>query len=126
MENKEQYIPGVCNIGPQEINQRRRVGWIGLSVTVILFFILKVLPVSLWWRLFLFFPAMLAATGFLQAHFHFCVGFARRGIFNFGEVGKTHVIINNTAQIKDRLRAKKINILALSIGIIVALISQYL
>ena len=90
--NGDKYIPGVCNIGSQEINRRRRVGWIGLTVALLLLIILVGINVNPWWRLLIFFPATLSASGFLQAYFHFCAGFARRGVFNFGEVGKMQEI----------------------------------
>jgi hypothetical protein len=78
------YIPGVCNIGPAEIKQRKLAGIIGISVTIILFSILLVSGIDKPWRFFIFIPAMVGAVGYLQAWFHFCVRFGTSGLFNMG------------------------------------------
>lgn len=117
-----EYIPGVCNIGPQEINRRRRTGWIGLGVALFVFIILSGITSNHWWRLLIFFPATLSASGFLQAHFHFCAGFARKGVFNFGEVGKIQEVTDNSAKTKDQQKGKRITLYAAFIGAVVAFI----
>ena len=121
-----EYIPGVCNIGSQEINRRRRIGWIGLAVVLFLFIILTLFNVHPWWRLLIFFPATLSASGFLQAHFHFCAGFARKGVFNFGEIGKTQEVTDESANAKDKQKGNKIALYAVSIGAIVAFICVFI
>ena len=69
------YQPGVCNIGPAEIRQRRMTGIVG-AIFAVAFLILAF---ALRWpapvRLIVFIPVAIAATGFLQAAFHFCVRF---------------------------------------------------
>jgi hypothetical protein len=124
--NENKYIPGVCNIGPQEINRRRRVGWIGLAVALLLFIILVGINVNPWWRLLIFFPATLSTSGFLQAHFHFCAGFARKGVFNFGDVGKMQEIHDKDSNTQDRQKGNKITIYAALTGIIVAFICVFI
>ena len=124
--NENKYIPGVCNIGPQEINRRRRVGWIGLAVALLLFIILVGINVNPWWRLLIFFPATLSASGFLQAHFHFCAGFARKGVFNFGEIGKIQQIKDESANQKDKQKGNKITLYAACIGAIVSFICVFI
>jgi hypothetical protein len=121
-----EYIPGVCNIGPQEINRRRRIGWIGLAVAVLLFILLAGLNLNHWWRLLIFFPVTLSASGFLQAHFHFCSGFAGKGVFNFGEIGKTQEVKDDSFKIKDKQKGKQITLYAVSIGAIVALFCVFI
>jgi hypothetical protein len=32
---KYTYIPGVCNIGPDEIKKRKIGGWAGLTITIL-------------------------------------------------------------------------------------------
>ena len=85
-----EYAPGVCNIGPAEIGRRRRAGHVGLIVTVIVGVALLATGVPAPWRLILFAPAYTGAVGYLQAYFHFCVGFASRGVYNFDELGQEH------------------------------------
>lgn len=116
------YSPGVCNIGPEEIARRHRAGWVGFIVAAILFVVLYWAGVSPWWRLFIFFPAMLSASGFLQAYFHFCSGFARRGIFNFGAVGTTENVTDEASKEKDRHKGNQIVAYAALIGAVVAIV----
>lgn len=96
-------------------------GWIGLGVTILLwgaFFIFRV-PAA--WRLTLFLPAMLGATGFLQAALHFCAGFGMRGVFNFGpQVGKTDTVEQAEFRLKDLRKARLIGLYSALVGIAVA------
>jgi hypothetical protein len=125
MENidktKSEYVPGVCNIGPAEIRMRRMSGWAGLGATLVLWAALAVFHAGQPWRLFVFLPASMAATGFLQAAFHFCAGFGMKGVFNFGpEVGKTDTVIQAEFRKKDRQKALFIIFLSAVIGAVVA------
>lgn len=121
-----EYVAGVCNIGPEEIARRRMVGWIGAAVAVALLAVLVWLGVNPWWRLFVFFPVTLAASGFLQAYFHFCSGFARRGVFNFGARGNMHTITDNVSKSKDRKKGTRITVYSALIGVVVALASVFI
>jgi len=123
MENK--YIPGVCNIGPAEIGKRKQSGWIGLAATVALWALLILLDVPQIWRLALFLPAVISATGFLQAHMHFCAYFAFSSLFNFGDLGKTDSVQQAEFRAKDRRKAWQIIIYAILIGIAVALAAYF-
>jgi hypothetical protein len=120
------YIPGVCNIGPQETSRRKRIGWIGLAIALLLFISIGEVTGNPWLRLLIFFPLTLSASGFLQAHFHFCAGYARKGVFNFGEIGKTHEITDDSARAKDKQKGNKITLYAALIGAIVALICVFI
>lgn len=122
MTSRAEYIPGVCNIGRAEISRRRQSGWIGLAATIVLwagFFLFRV-PAP--WRLFLFLPAALGASGFLQAAFHFCAAFGMRGVFNFGaEVGKTDTVEQAEFRRQDLKKARLISLYSALIGAAVAL-----
>src|SRR6476646_7828567 len=98
------YQPGVCNIGPLEIRRRRRAGHVGLVAAVVLLAILVAIP------------AAMAASGYLQAWLKFCAGFGSRGIFNFGEVGQTHQVVDAEGRARDRARARQIGFASLGIG----------
>lgn len=117
-----EYVAGVCNIGPAEIARRRNIGWIGLAVAVVLLAGLVWTGVSPWWRLLIFFPTMLSASGFLQAYFGFCAGFARRGVFNLGALGHQQTVTDDASKVKDRRKGNQIGIYAALIGIVVALV----
>jgi hypothetical protein len=116
-----EYIPGVCNIGRAEVRQRKVIGWIGLAATVVAWIACVVLKVSPLWRLALFIPASIAATGFLQAAWHFCATFGVLGVSNFGpNVGKTDTVEQAEFRRQDRRTALKIIALSLVAGIAVA------
>lgn len=116
-----QYLPGVCNIGPVEIRRRRLGGWVSLGVTVVALVILAWSDLSPWWRLLVFFPATASAAGFLQARMEFCSGFSRAGVFNFGDLGETERVTDETDRAKDRRRGNQIMLYAALIGAAVAL-----
>ena len=118
---KSQYIPGVCNIGRAEIRQRWIAGWIGVAASVLLLAILVLFKTAVAWRLLVFFPATLAAVGFLQAAWHFCAKFGLGGVFNFGpDLGQTDTVEQAEFRKKDRRTALLIMGLSLLIGLAVA------
>jgi len=118
-----EYIPGACNIGSAEIARRRNFGWVSLAVSIILFIVLVWTGANPFWRLFLFFPAAAAASGFLQAYFHFCSGFARLGVYNFGAPGQTTKIEDETARKKDKRKGFQITLIAALFGAVLAVLS---
>lgn len=120
--NKNQYIPGVCNIGPDEIQKRKRAGWLGLGLAVALWGFLTWVAAPAVWQLTLFVPAMISATGFLQAYMHFCAYFGFASLFNFGDVGTTDSVSQAEFRAQDRRKAWQIIIYAALIGMAVALV----
>lgn len=115
--DQSEYLPGVCNIGPAEISRRRRTGHVGLAVAGGLFAVLVVVHAPPLARSLVALPAALAASGYLQARLKFCAGFASRGVFNFGEVGRTDQVDDADAHARDRARATRIGVAALTIGL---------
>jgi hypothetical protein len=121
------YIPGVCNIGPEEIKLRTQAGWIFLIITLALAILFYYLPVSPWLRLVLFFPAAISALGFLQAAFHFCVAFGTQGLFNVShEAGKTESVSQAVFRKQDQQKAILIMLYSAIIGAIIAVAAFYL
>ncbi len=102
------------------------VGWLGLAVTLLLVAILVGTGVNPWWRLLVFFPATLSASGFIQARLHFCAGFARLGIYNFSAVGQKHAVPDETSNAKDKKRGNQIMIYAMLFGVAVAIACVFL
>jgi hypothetical protein len=120
------YIPGTCNIGPAEIRQRRGVGLLGLGATVLMWALFLIFRVGAPWRLLLFLPAAMGATGFLQAALHFCAGFGMRGVYNFGsEVGKTDTVEQAEYRLKDRRKANMIGLYSILIGAAIAVAGYF-
>jgi hypothetical protein len=124
--DRPDYQPGICNIGPAEIQRRRRAGHIGLVVTLVVLAVLIIANVPPLVRLIVALPAAGAASGYLQAIFKFCAGFASRGIFNFGQIGETVQVADPEARRRDRARANQIGIASLLIGILVGVVAAAL
>jgi hypothetical protein len=120
------YQPGVCNIGPAEIRQRRRMGWVGLAVTVVYL----VLAFALAWppalRLLAFLPAVLSANGFLQGAFHFCVRFGTQGLFNFDDLGKEEAVHEKEYRKLDQRKAIQIVVYSVLIAAVVAVVAYFI
>ena len=84
------YAPGACNISPEEGALRLATGLIGTGLTVAAVLAFLALGVPRAWRLTVFLPAMMAATGYLQASLKFCVNYGLRGVYNIdNELGVT-------------------------------------
>lgn len=121
MAESNVYIPGVCNIGRAEVRQRKLVGWVGLAVTVGVWIACSVFEASPPWRLAPFVPASIAATGFLQAAWHFCATFGVLGLSNFGpNVGRTDTVEQAEFRRQDRRTALRIIALSVFAGAVVA------
>src|SRR5258708_2470892 len=122
-----EYIPGVCNIGPAEQRSRAVMGWVNLSVTVILWIVFAASHTAPHWRLLLFIPAAATASGFLQRWMHFCVGFGFLGVFNFGtRLRKTESVEQAEFRKLDRMKALQITALASLFGVVVGLAGYFL
>ncbi len=114
----------MCNIGPAEIQSRMNAGWFGLVLTILVGALLWYLPVSPWIRLVLFFPATIAALGFLQAAFHFCVAYGTQGLFSMGS--GTESVDQQEFRKKDQQKAIQIIGYSILIGFIVAFVSVFI
>ncbi|MGD9739802.1 MAG: hypothetical protein AB7O56_01940 [Bauldia sp.] len=100
-----EYIPGVCNIGTEEIRRRRNSGVLALGFTAVLFIGLFAMDASPWWFAILFLPSAAAAISLLQASFRFCVYFGLFALFNFGRGGETTRVASERAKSIDRAAA---------------------
>jgi hypothetical protein len=123
MNQTSVYQPGVCNIGPAEIRRRRLSGWVGLGIAVVYLIVAFAFAWPPVWRLLVALPAFLSAQGFLQAAFHFCVGFASRGLYNFGALGSEESVQDAEFRKKDQRKALQITLLATGIALVVAVVA---
>ena len=121
-----EYQPGVCNIGPAEIARRRRAGHVGLVATLGLLAVLIAIGAPPVTRLLVVLPAMISASGYLQAWLKFCAAFGSRGIFNFGTVGTSVTVAEAEARGMDRRRSRQISLSALAIGVVVGVVAALL
>jgi hypothetical protein len=117
----DQYVPGACNIGADEIAMRRRFGHAGVAVTAVLAVALVRSDLRPAWRLALAAPAAGAAAGYLQAHKRFCADFGFRGVYNFERRGQERPVLDDQARRQDRRRALRIGAASAAIGLGVAL-----
>ena len=120
------YQPGVCNIGPAEIARRRRTGHVGLIAAVALFALLVAIGAPPIARLLVAIPAILSASGYLQAYFKFCAGFGAAGVYNFEDVGTTDRIADAASRALDRAKATRIGLASFAIGAVVGLVAVLL
>ena len=124
---RNQLIPGVCNIGRAEIKQRLRIGWASAIFGVVALATLIAFQTVPAWRLLLLFPASLAATGYMQAAWHFCAKFGLKGVFNFGpNAGKTDTVEQAEFRRQDRHTALKIIGLSMLAGAVVAAAAYFI
>lgn len=122
MNTNSEYIPGTCNIGPKEIKARRNSAIISAIIGIILIIVLLTLHTDKLWRLFLFLPATSVGVGFQQWYFHFCVNFGLRGVFNFGDMGKTFTVDQQESYQKDRAKAWKMISWGILFGIVLTIL----
>ena len=123
-ENK--YIPGVCNIGREEIKQRKIVGLIGLIATIIIFFLLSYFNASISLKLLVIIPAAVSSMGFLQARVHFCVFYGWTSLYNFDSLGKKNKVEKDEYRILDKKKSLRIMIYSLLIGLIIAIAAVFI
>jgi hypothetical protein len=117
------YRPGVCNIGAAEIARRRRAGHVGVLASLVVLGGLVVIDAPPLARLLIALPAAGAASGYLQARFHFCAGFGSRGVFNFGPLGRTETVADPAARARDRAMASRIGAASVAIGALVGVLA---
>jgi hypothetical protein len=120
------YQPGVCNIGPAEIRRRQVGAVMGTVVTIVVAVAIFALGLPHPVRLLIGLPAAAAIVGWLQAVLRFCVGFARLGVFNFGEIGPMEHIADAAAHHADQLRAARMIGVSLIGGLVIGILAALL
>jgi hypothetical protein len=126
MTDNNNYIPGVCNIGREEIKRRNQAGKAGLIITIIAYSLFVYFDVAKGVRFLIFIPALLSAAGFLQARMRFCVYYGLAEMFNFDSLGKSSKVEEDEFVRKDKKRARQIIYYAVLIAIAAGLIAVVL
>jgi len=123
MNNENIYQAGVCNIGYEEKRKRMNFGYTGSIITILLwiFFIVSGIPRG--YRLLTAIPAIIAASGFIQAKMNFCAYFGLASIFNFNKVGEQFKVNDEHFKSLDRLKAYRIITYSVLVGLLVGVLS---
>ena len=125
------YTAGTCNIGEAEINQRRRIGLLGLgltSVSIIIYLgLVYLIGLDILFGALVFLPAEMSAVGLLQARNKFCAayGFTKQQNVS-SSLGLTLKIEDISNQKKDRNKALKIVFQSTIISIGIAVLTVIL
>ena len=105
-DDRGEYRAGACNIGPEEIAQRRRMGLVFLAIAIGLAALLLAVDAPSWLRFAIWPPLAAAFTTLEQVRRRFCVAFGMAGVRNFGpEVGHAQRIEEDEARASDRRTA---------------------
>lgn len=113
-------------MGPAETARRRFFGFVGLFATLFLYGALVAYSGPRLFRLLVFFPSMMSATGFIQAQMQFCVYFGTHGYYNFGpNVGKTENVKEQKYRKLDRKKSVQLMVYSAFIGPLAALLAYY-
>ncbi len=104
-----QYIPGTCNLGKDEIRSRQIVALFGLFLTISSVIGILAADQGRSVRFSIFIPAMIFSVGFVQSRSKFCLAYGLAGTFNFEKLGK----ISRVASVEDRRADRKTAIIIL-------------
>ena len=102
------YISGTCNLGANEIRQRKLVGFVGLFFSLSSLIGLIFTGAGRESRLGIFLPLMVASVGFVQVRSKFCLAYGLAGTFNFGKLGDISRVSDPVNRSADRVAALKI------------------
>src|SRR5271157_5416815 len=120
------YIPGVCNIGKNEIRKRYALGLAGFVLAAVVSYCIFSLAIPKWTLVFAFVLLVMGFEGFYQGYFHFCAGFAAAGIYDFaGSGGSRKKVPNSESHRNDMMKAYGIHLYSV-VSAIVVLVFIYL
>lgn len=116
-DEKNQYHPGICNIGLQEVSIRKKFIWLFLPLTI--FFTVTCLFYC--HSLFLWF--LLVASSFslivlyLEVKYQFCILFGFFSLYNFHRLGNLHEVKDKESIVKDRRRVWEIIVISSALSL---------
>lgn len=118
-----QYEAGKCNIGPEEVNYRRKVVGYGAGLIALALYIMLVyfnFPIIMYSVLYI--PVFVSIHGIREARRQFCTSYARSGKYNMtSEVGMTLDVVGPTKRKKDQVYAAKLTNASLRISAVVTI-----
>lgn len=114
------YQPGYCNIGRQETNARKRLGYVWAAAAVLSAFVMQYANFGSAGRLLIFAPVFISVLCFKQAKARFCIAFGFLGIFRFDGKGISKNEIPEYQQL-DRRKAVKLTAVSALIAAMITL-----
>lgn len=122
----DEYTPGVCNIGPEELARRRQSMYFGIAGLIIItagFFVRSsFLPettvVDVLSYLVIFIVAFGTGISFLQVRMKFCVAFGVMAVQNFGKLGESDKVQDDEARKKDRAKVIQMTLYAIGFSVL--------
>ncbi len=117
------YVPGVCNIGKNEIRKRYVLGIAGFAIALLFAGLINFFSLQRWLLLFCFIPFTMASEGIYQGRFKFCAGFAAASMFDFsGSSDEKGRVTSDKAHAQDVQKAMKIHLYSLVTAALLALV----
>lgn len=115
--NKDQYTPGNCNIGMQEVCIRKKFIWLFAPLTI--FFTITCLYYC--HSLFLWFLLVISSFSlivlYLEIKYKFCILFGFFSLYNFHRLGNLHEVKNRESINKDRHRVLEIVLISMALAL---------
>ena len=122
----ENYIPGTCNIGAEQLTKRKRFAFKSVLGTILCLFFLQAFHLDKIWRLLMVVPFAVTSVALQQVAYKFCYVFGLKGLYGFGEIDKANKIKEDEFRKKDRRKSQLMLISSLLIGIILSVAYYFL
>jgi hypothetical protein len=116
------YIPGVCNIGKEEVKKRRQAAIFAAILSFIVISALLFTHANKLWRFLAFVPLASFGISVQQWSSKFCVNFGMRGVFNFKDMGEFTSVEQQEMIKADRAKATKMIVMGLLGGLVATII----
>jgi len=122
MEQTEKYEAGLCNIGQQEINIRKKLFNFSLLVTLLMTCLSLSFFQHGWMMMLLFSSSFFCILLLIEVRLKFCILFGLFNLYNFNSLGKLETVNDSIHSRKDRLKAFKI----VTVSLLASLMITYL
>lgn len=126
MEQKGKYIPGVCNIGIKERQDRLRMGVAGIMLASGWTFLGYVWVFPIFLKFFVFIPTFLGILGSLQYWFRFCVYHAFKEEQNIDDEAIPVLVSDDKAVDLDKQKAVFLTLISLLFSFLYTLLVFFL
>ncbi len=123
--SKEKYVSGQCNIGPEEVAHRYRLGYAGLILFCLFVSVIELAHLPHLWRITVVIPAGIALAGFGQAIHRFCFMYGLRGVFGMQGYRKVNRIEAASDLRRDRRKAALLIAIVLGGSILITALYYY-